>query len=98
MTINEFSSLMNALGNAFNKRYNDDELQIYYRYFKEYDKKTFVSAIDSIITSSEKLPSIREIIEKCAIQKNRIKWREEYEQMEKPVEDKEWFDLLNSFK
>ena len=98
MTMGEFSSLMDALGSAFNKKYTEGELSIYYRYFKEYSKKIFIKTIDEIITKNDKLPNIRELLEKCSLMKTRTELQEEYEKIGTPEPDEEWYALLNSFK
>jgi len=98
MTINEFSSLMDALGGAFNKKYTEGELSIYYRYFKEYEKRIFIKAIDELITKNDKLPNIRELLEKCSLMKTRIELDDEYKKIGTPEPDEEWYELLNSFK
>ena len=98
MNLETFKGMMQVLGTGFNKEYKDAELNLLYRYFKNYDEDAFMEAVDRTITSSDRMPSIKQLVENCEMARLQVKLRKEYERMPKAVADQEWYDLLNSFK
>lgn len=95
MTYNEYKGIMQGLGYAFNKEYKEQELKMFYRYFKDYTTDTFIKTVDDVITTYDKLPSLKQIIDRCDTNK-RLVWMND--KVETPVEDQEWIELLSSFK
>lgn len=97
MTYNEYEGIMSGLGLAYNKEYKEQELKMFYRFFKDYSTDIFIKSVDDIITNNDKLPSLKQIIDKCELNNQSYLWEKQYKELPKAVEDQEWYDLLNSF-
>ena len=65
MNKEQFVKGITYLGMAYKKEFNQQELELYYDFLKEYDYETFRMTIKEIIKSNKFMPSISEIIEMC---------------------------------
>ena len=100
MKYEEFELLMKGFKVAYNKVYDEQELRFMYRYFKDYSTKVFRETIDALLTTYDKMPSLKQMIDRCEMMKTSIKLREEYEALP-PITDedrKEFQEILDSFK
>lgn len=100
MEYNDFKSMVLGLGSIFNKEYKENELLVLYRIFKKYKLKDFRDAIDSCITSFDKLPSIHQLEVQCERYRVKNGLDEVYKTIPKPTEEdrKEFQEILDSFK
>lgn len=98
MKYDTYKKIMQCLGTAFSKQYDETELKVFYRYFKDYDEDVFMEAIDRAVTSYDRLPSIKQLIDICEQSRISITFKKEYEKIGTPEPDQEWYDILNSFK
>ena len=67
MKIDEFIVSMAVLGVAYNKSFTQDEIKIWYDYFKTTKFEILKQAIKNIIPKKKFLPSIAELLEECSI-------------------------------
>ena len=61
----EFTQQMKILALSYNKDFDAETIEVWYKYFKDIKKETFEKALNKIITNNKYMPSIAEIIEKC---------------------------------
>jgi len=100
MTFENYKTMMQGLGLAFNRKYEETELKLLYRYFKEYEEDVFMEAVDNVATSYDRLPSVKQLTDACEMAKTSVRLRKEYEALP-PITDKdrqEFQEILNSFK
>ena len=100
MNLETFKGMMQVLGTSFNKEYKDAELNMLYRYFKNYDEDVFMEAVDRAVTSYDRIPSIKQLTDTCEMARISVKFRKEYEALP-PITDKdrkEFQEILDSFK
>ncbi len=67
MKIDEFIVSMAVLGVAYNKSFTQDEIKIWYDYFKNTKFEILKQAIKNIIPKKKFLPSIAELLEECSV-------------------------------
>lgn len=68
MKIEEFTNLMNILGTAYGKEFDQRQVGVWYDFFKDASAYNFKIAIKRIIATSKYLPSIAEVKEELAKQ------------------------------
>jgi len=100
MTLEMYKGMMQVLGTAYNKDYKDTELNMLYRYFKNYDEDVFMEAIDRSVTSYDRLPSIKQLTDTCEMTRVSVKLRKDYEALPPITEEdrREFQEILDSFK
>lgn len=100
MEYETYKGIMQGLGIAFNKDYKEAELRLLYRYFKDYPEDVFMKAVDGLITSYDRLPSVKQMIDTCEMTRTSIQLRKEYEALP-PITDedrKEFQEIIDGFK
>lgn len=60
---------MTFLGIAYNKEFTEEEIQVWYSLLKDYTEEEFSTAVQELIKTEERLPSIATITKKIAKQK-----------------------------
>ena len=61
----EFVSTMAYLGLAYNRSFNEQELDVWYDILKEYPDEVLVRVVKDIIKTEKFLPSISKVVEEC---------------------------------
>jgi hypothetical protein len=79
MNKEQFTKGITYLGIAYNKEFNQKEVETFYDFLKDYDYETFKIAIKEIIKDKKFMPSISEMIEFC----NKNKQQKKFEILEK---------------
>lgn len=77
-----FVSIMTMLGTAYNKELKNEDLTLWYGFFKEYDPDLFNQTIKEIILTEKFMPSIATVNERLLKNKNgnlKIKANDEWE-------------------
>lgn len=72
MTPQEFTKSMTVLGLAYNKEFTQEQVEVWYRFFKDTDDKDFRKALSRIIETSKFIPSIAEIKQEIAALKTPV--------------------------
>ena len=67
MTAQDFAKAMAFLGQAYNKEFDKNQLNVWYMFFRDESKEDFKAAIMRIIAKSKFLPSIAEIREEIKL-------------------------------
>lgn len=65
MNKESFLKIMIILGSAYNKQFDEQEVNIYYDFLKDYDENILKKAIKRIIETNSYIPKISEIKEMC---------------------------------
>jgi hypothetical protein len=84
MTESEFSFMYSFLCEAYNKEINENQMLVWYDFFKEYDQLTFKNAIVQCINESKFFPTIADIKQKLVKQTSLeagLKADEEYDKV-----------------
>jgi hypothetical protein len=100
MNFEDFKNIVKGFKVAFNRTYDEQELMFMYRYFKDYGKDVFIEAVDRMIQSFDKMPSLKQMIDTCEQARISVNFRKEYEALP-PITDedrKEFQEILDSFK
>lgn len=79
MNKEQFAKGITYLGIAYNKKFNQEEVETFYDFLKNYDYETFKVAIKEMIKVKKFMPSISEMIEFC----DKNKQHKKYEILEK---------------
>lgn len=58
---------MKYLGTAYNKKYDEEQCQVYYDFLKKYEYQVFNKAVKNLIATHKFAPSINEILDEIAI-------------------------------
>lgn len=69
MTPIEFTKQMKILSLSYSKDFKEEQIKLWYEYFKSIKKETFEKALNKIIITNKYMPSIAEILEKCKLEK-----------------------------
>jgi hypothetical protein len=84
MTENEFSFCYSYLCEAYNKDINENQMLIWYDFFRDYDVNTFKQAVIQAINENKYFPSIAEV-KNCIVKQNNpqinLKADEEWEKV-----------------
>lgn len=83
-----FLNIMKILGTAYNKEFTEEQIEVWYWFFKDYDEDKFNNAVKEMIKTSEKIPSIAEITKQIA----------KSETSNIPEAEDEWQEVLNVVK
>lgn len=84
MTESEFSFMYSFLCEAYNKEINENQMLVWYDFFKEYDQLSFKNAIVQCINESKFFPTIADIKQKLVKQTSLeagLKADEEYDKV-----------------
>lgn len=100
MEYETYKQIMQGLGTAYNRNFNEAELRLFFRYFREYEEDVFMEAIDKAITSYDRMPSIKQLVDNCEIARTQVRLRKEYEALPPITEEdrREFQEILDSFK
>lgn len=66
----EFIKAMTYLGVAYNKEFTQEQIKIWYSFFKEEKLEVFVNAIKRIVSKSKFLPSVADLKQEINLLKN----------------------------
>lgn len=66
MTPQEFAKNMTIMGIAYNKEFTQEQVEIWYKFFKDTDDRDFRKAVSRLIETSKFIPSIAEIKQEIA--------------------------------
>lgn len=61
----EFTMMIKKLSLCYGKDFDEDQIKIWYEYFKDIKKEVLNSSLDKIIKNNKYMPSISEILEEC---------------------------------
>lgn len=61
----EFATAMKHLSIAFNKDYTQEDLEVYYEYFKEYEFDILKNAVKEIIKKEKFVQAISDLVKYC---------------------------------
>lgn len=61
----EFATAMKHLSIAFNKNYTQEDLEVYYEYFKDYEFSILKNAVKEIIKKEKFVPVVSDLVKYC---------------------------------
>ena len=74
MKKDEFVKALKFLGTAYNKEFDKEQTEVWYKFLMNYNYETLRESIKEIIKINKYLPSISEMIQMCETNKKTIKF------------------------